>query len=375
MVKIRMKTGTITFHAPNNNGSFFQAYALQRVLVTECGVQNTIIDYRPHEQTQRYSLFKEPKGIRDIVRNIYSLLHYFPLKRRYERFELMRKKYLNMSERATDIEGVLTIGREFDVDICGSDQIWSIYAREFSEAYFLPGIKNKISYAASLGAAVGGKELLKELLDDFRAISVRERTGGQYLAAITGRRDIAVLPDPTLLLKKEEYFELFDEKPLLKGDYILLYTMNYSDEILKIAKFMSDRMNCRIVAPFCGYSALFCMKYGIKITYDTGPEEFLNLMYHARFVVTNSFHGLAFSLIFEKPFCRAVHCEKGRRKRDERLDCLLEECLMEERNVFDLFDAEQVLERKIDWMYKRRILEEKRSFAIKWLTEKIEDMN
>ena len=92
-----MKTATITFHAPNNNGSFLQAYALQQILTNEVGVENVIIDYSSDSQIRQYSLLRFPHSVGDLGRNLISLMHYPSLKRRVSRFEEIRKTYLKMT--------------------------------------------------------------------------------------------------------------------------------------------------------------------------------------------------------------------------------------------------------------------------------------
>ena len=104
-----MKTGTITFHAPNNNGSFFQAYALQTVLQSQLGVENEIIDFYSEKQMRQYSMFRKPKSGGDIGRNLISLVHYSGLKSRHERFDQMRKKHLVLSKRCTTEQEVYEV--------------------------------------------------------------------------------------------------------------------------------------------------------------------------------------------------------------------------------------------------------------------------
>lgn len=151
-----MKTGTITFHAPNNNGSFLQAYALQTVLKNQLeGVENEIIDFYSEKQMRQYSVFRKPKSGGDIGRNLISLVHYKGLKSRHERFDQMRKKHLALSRRCAAEKEVYEVANAYDTLICGSDQIWNTEARDYSDAYFMTGVeKKKISYAASFGSHI-----------------------------------------------------------------------------------------------------------------------------------------------------------------------------------------------------------------------------
>lgn len=96
-----MKTGTITFHAPNNNGSFLQAYALQNILMDKCHVENGIIDFYSEQQARQYSVFRKPHSVGDVGRNLISAAHYAELSRRHQRFDAMRKQHLILSMRCT----------------------------------------------------------------------------------------------------------------------------------------------------------------------------------------------------------------------------------------------------------------------------------
>ena len=105
-----MKTGTITFHAPNNNGSFLPAYALQQILVKELGVDNEIIDFRSVKQTNQYKTFRPVQCKNDLLKNLASLPHYRKLNIRYARFEEMRNRYLMKTECIVSEEDALKIG-------------------------------------------------------------------------------------------------------------------------------------------------------------------------------------------------------------------------------------------------------------------------
>ena len=148
-------TGKMVY-APNNNGSFLQAYALQTVLKNQLGgVENEIIDFYSEKQMRQYSVFRKPKSGGDIGRNLISLVHYKGLKSRHERFDQMRKKHLALSRRCAVEKEVYEVANAYDTLICGSDQIWNTEARDYSDAYFMTGVeKKKISYAASFGSHI-----------------------------------------------------------------------------------------------------------------------------------------------------------------------------------------------------------------------------
>ena len=328
------KTLTITFHSPTNNGSFLQAYALQRTLIDKCGVENRIIDFQSDKQKKLYALFRPVKSKMDVAKNLVSLLHFRKLKSRKEMFKKMQREHLLLTEEISSEEEVYKIANSADINIVGSDQIWNTKALDFSPAYFLQGVTTpKITYAVSCGSNSNIEMLndYKDDINDFDRISLRENSIKSILDFYKG--DICVSCDPTMLLEDADYFPLFEKERIVEKEYILLYSMSYSEEILKTAQKISNELNIPVITPFNTYSTVKCKKYGIKIKYDAAPNDFLNLVYNAKFILTNSFHGTAFSLIFKKDFYHVCDVlNDGTYKRDNRIDDLLD-YLELERNI------------------------------------------
>lgn len=348
-----MKTGTITFHAPNNNGSFLQAYALQNVLMSKLNIENEVIDFYSEKQARQYSVFRKPHSIGDMGRNLISLAHYHDLSVRYQRFHDIRKKHLKLSKRCSMPEEVYMLADLYDVLICGSDQIWNTEARDYSDVYFMREMKKrKISYAASFGSHIENidQEKVKENVSDFTSISVREEAGKKLLNKILPSKKVETVCDPTLLLGKGYYEKLITEKNQINGSYIFLYTINYSEEVLAAAQKLSLKLQVPVYAAFTGYSCVKCRKYGIKVLYDVGPAEFLWLIKHASYTCSNSFHGIAFSIIFEKKFCRPVKVnESGNLSVDDRIDGLLSQVGLEHRTVSNSNMCADMIQESIDY--------------------------
>lgn len=360
------KTYTITFHSPINNGSFLQAYALQRTLINQCGVENKIIDFQSDKQKKLYALFRPIKSKQDLIKNVISFVHFRKLNDRKRNFKAMQRKYLILTDEIATEDDVLKIASSVDINIVGSDQVWNSKALDFSPVYFLPKIKTKkISFAVSCGSHAQ-KELINdyiEYINDFSSISVREKSMVDILDFYN--KDICISNDPTMLLGMDDYFVLFDKKPLIKGEYILLYSMSYSEEILKTAKSLSKKLNIPVITPFTTYSTIKCKKYGIKIKYDAAPDMFLNLIYNSKFVLTNSYHGTAFSIIFKKIFYHVCdRCADDTLKRDDRIDDLLD-LLDLKRNISsktsidyiknNLFINYENIEEKLNFLRKNSI--------------------
>ncbi len=347
-----MKTGTITFHAPNNNGSFLQAYALQTILREQLAVENEIIDFYSEKQMRQYSILRKPRSWKDVGRNLISLVHYRELRSRCDHFDLLRKEYLYLSKRYSTLDEVYEVANSYDTLICGSDQIWNTEARDYSDAYFMAGVdKKKISYAASFGAHIEciDRTKVKKNISEFTHISVREKAGKDFLNELLPGKKVELVCDPTLLLERSAYNKLIG-KGRVKGSYIFLYTINYSTEVLQAAQKLSQKMKIPVYAPFTGYSCVKCRKYGIKVLYGVDPAEFLWLIENATCTCSNSFHGIAFSIIFEKQFCRPVFVnEDGIIVTDDRIDNLLSQLGLDERSISYKGAIHELILKKIDY--------------------------
>lgn len=366
-----MNTATLTFHASNNNGSFLQAYALQRILQNQMGINNDIIDLQIDKQLHQYSVFRKPKCAGDLLRNSISMLHYKELSSRFIAFDEMRHRHLQMTEECRTESQAYDVARKYDVIICGSDQIWNIGARDFSEIYFLPRLKNKkITYGVSCGYCVHKEGLLKYIDDvsKFNHISVREHSIASTLEN-AGVSDVTVVLDPTLLLDRKEYEILYTKERVLCDDYIFLYTINYSDEVLKSVKKLALKYNLPVYTAFTGYSAVKCYGYGIKVLYDVAPDKFLNLIHHAAYICTNSFHGIAFSILYKKDFFRPCAIDAyGQLISDDRIDGILNILRIKNRNIST--DYVEVL--PLNYAEITTRLKELQSYSISYLARALE---
>lgn len=326
---------TITFHAPNNNGSFLQAYALQKVLTERFGYDNLIIDFRTKKQIYQYSVFRPVRSVNDAAKNMISLLHYRKLKEHNKRFEYMRTHYLKMTERCLEEEEAMRLAESFDIAIAGSDQIWNTGAPDFSRAYLLPcKTPKKIAYAVSMGSFSAESEMsqFSELLMEFSNISVRDESCRKNLEKQIGR-PISVTLDPTLLLEAKDYAALSSNERIEKEPYIFFYSINFTPQVMRIVKKISRQTGLRVVTVFTSFHTVSCEKYGFKVLYDAGPSEFLSLIRNAKYVLTNSFHGMAFSIIFNKNYYCLGITSNGTLIHDDRIDGLLGELGLDSRYI------------------------------------------
>lgn len=303
-----LSVGIITFHASHNYGSMLQAYALQKT-VEELGFSCEIINFRLEAQKKIYTpVILEPGGnLKTRLKKVLAVSYLEKLRIKYDKFENFLNEELRLSAREYhSLEELKADLPDYDFFIAGSDQIWNTSCPDFSWAYYLPFVKagRKIAYAPSMGPVarqeVSNFEKIAAHVKDFDFLSVREKGTGEILEELLQTKVCRVL-DPTLLLSRERWFSCFDSEPLVKGDYIFLYTPFMNGEICKIARRLSVSLRMKVVV------SVFSLRYSLIYRsfhheIAVGPWEFLNLLKNARLVCSGSFHAIVFSILFRIPF-------------------------------------------------------------------------
>lgn len=305
-------------------------------------ISTDILNYQTAQQRKLCSLFLPCTSLQNIVKNSTSLLHYRKLRAREMEFNEMKKNFLHLTKALHSLEEVKSVYEDYDLLISGSDQIWNGelngFAKGGQEPYFLKDCpKKKISYATSLGPkdTPAIRQTIQHNLDSISAytsISVREVFAKNLLQSYV-KQPVHTVVDPIFLLDKEDYQVLFHDHLTPKQKYILLYTVNFDSGLLRKAAELSKKLNLPVVVPFSGHRAVYCKKYGFRILYDVGPGCFLDLLDKAEYIITNSFHGTAFSVHFKKPFFCYQASEYGVPQKDDRLHTLLEHAELTHRMI------------------------------------------
>lgn len=357
-----MKIGILTYHRSHNYGALLQAIALRKVL-TGMGHDVTYVDYWPDYHRHMYSLINledlKELGIRGKCRYVKNIVMTLPYRK--ERIENFR------SFISGHIEPYVSSPYDsYDLLIHGSDQIWRKQPEihTYNPVYFGKNCvqaDRKISYAASMGILPEEQSDLKVLgdyLQNLDKISVRESDLKHLVESFGYTCEQHV--DPTLLLSGEEWVQAMNvhaSEP--EKNYLLFYNlMGNSFDVDAIQKFAKARkLELKIL-----YSRAAGRNTNRSIT-TANPLEFLNLIYNAKFVITSSFHGLVFSLLFKKPFF-ASFC-----KNEGRAASLLEIVNLKERLLKPMSDIPMDL-KEIDYeqvflavdKYKRNSLD----YLTKW---------
>ncbi|WP_026691501.1 polysaccharide pyruvyl transferase family protein [Alteribacter aurantiacus] len=318
--------GIITYHRAINYGAILQVYALQqkiKVLGKECHV----IDYINDHIENQY----RPKSIKE-VRSFKQLGAYFLIYRnrnaRYYKFLDFLNNFIELSVECRNSSDIAAIEARYTNFITGSDQVWNPKLNGEDMTYLLDFTKNnskKNAYAASFGTESLPEKYVdkfSELLSGFNKILVREKQAVNIVNGITNKEAKVVL-DPTLLLSQEEWNQIIPQNKRSRK-YIFVYAFSGTKNIEKLAMKISEKYGYEILWLTYGYEQSSKIKY-IK---NAGPLEFLTLIKNAEFVITNSFHGTAFSINFNKQFYIEYLSDKY--EVNSRLE-----------NIVDLFELDQ----------------------------------
>lgn len=360
-----MKIGILTFHCAHNYGAVLQCYALQEVLKS-LGHDVKVIDYRPSYLVNPYKTLKlvvsrHPLWL--LKHTIKEFLKYSKVKRRHQAFLRFIEGKLNLSPRCDETFFVSNM----DAYIFGSDQIWNPgLTNGFDDIYwgkfpFRKGNKKYITYAASLGKESLTEEeqnFVVENQKNFNAISVRESSLKSLLTPLTDKKVKQVL-DPTLLASRTVWDKLHDNVED-GGGYVLVYQVRQDPNTMEIARHIAQQINAKVIILDS------FVKWGKEIErkFDASPEDFVAYFKHASCVVTTSFHGTAFSVIFNKPF----YTLKFGDSTDTRFKSLLHSLHLENR-LIDKLDRPSFSD--IDYSKSNEILNELRRDSLQFLTSNL----
>lgn len=298
---------TITHHTVPNYGAVLQTYALQKAIFN-LGFNNEVLNYESDRVNRKY-ITKINK-----IKSGKQLIKYIVFPKEKLRAKKIRKfvdKYVKVSDIKYKRENLKDANNKYDLFITGSDQVWNLNIHEGDTSYmldFVTDLKKKGSYAASFGYINVPDiyiDITKKNLQSFKFYNVREVQGKEILKNLIGKESNLVL-DPTLLLKSDDYEKIMGEINI-KKPYILVYNLTQSLTMIKFAKELAYSTGYKIV---CINTSHKNVKGCININ-DASPEEFLTYIRNAEYVVTSSFHGIIFSLIFNKQFFYELNSKKN----------------------------------------------------------------
>lgn len=354
------KVELLTFHGSVNYGAVLQGYALYK-RIEDLGLYCEVIDYNRIRHHQNYLRINWRSGIKSVLFQLFLYPKKYQLHRKFNRFVT---SHLNLSEKAYNGYNALN-SSDFQPDdyyLIGSDQVWNSRLTEKNYHYFLDFVnsKNKFSYASSFGVSDiedwEDKGVILDLLRQFRRISVREETGQAIIKRYLGI-DVDVVCDPTFLLTSENWRQIA-VAPRQKN-YILLFLLSYNEVLIESAKRLADEGGLEIIN--LAYSVKNIPM--VKNVECVSPEEFLGYIDNAEYVLTNSFHGFALSLNFNKQVIVAL----SNIGRNSRIIDLAQRYGVSNR-IIDNEDAVRTIE-SIDYQIVNRKIDSDRQKSVKYLEE------
>ena len=370
-----MKIGILTQPLHANYGGLLQNYALQQVLL-RAGHEVETIDWYPSYNSLRERLYRVKRAMLSV---------FFPEKYPKLRYRITEEErnviqrntnhfistYINHTEKVSSEEGFITKAKEgnYAAYVVGSDQCWRPRYNAFLSSMFLDFVKGektkRIAYAASFGTdqwefTQEKTSICAPLAQKFDFVSVREDSGVKLCKEHLGVNAVHVL-DPTLLLTKEDYIHLIEaeKEPKSQGtlfNYILDPDSVKSAFINRVAK--ERELKSFQVLPKCQEETRTKqdVKNHIEDCVFPGVTTWLRAFLDAEMTIVDSFHGMVFSIIFNKPFWVIGNANRGM----SRFTSLLKMFHLQDR----LLDANQLQEvdinRPIDWASVNTILEQKR---------------
>ncbi len=380
-----MKIGLVCNFYIYNYGSVLQSYALQQ-FVCNTGRDIEVINYHDvANRSKKVEILLKLK-LKDVF-NINKIVSKFNIKReikqdeaynlivskRKKSYDEFVEKHFFLSKKCDSISEVQELCKEYHTILLSSDQLWgpADLIRDYHTLRQFPKGKKRVAYATSFGVA-NLPAFLNTVVEDFipqiECVSVREKSGQNIIKKICGR-DVPVVVDPTMLLSKEQWETVFSKNRIIKDRYIFCYFLGENKKHIQAVKEFSDEKKMKIV------SILHPENYNIKeyrfadIYPDgVGPAEFLNLIYNAEYVVSDSFHASVFSVIFNKKFMvfDRYNSASGE-SRNTRIENLLNMLQLSNRHFTYQDKLSALMDIEINWELVTRRLELSRNCSIEYL--------
>ena len=377
-----MNIGIVTLYDNMNIGAALQAYALSQI-IREMGHQCTDIRYvrvsngmrdSAVNRKKRIKMLSKKNGWKTIVMKAAGRVLLFPQMRiRRERHAAFIRERIQLTEqRYVGLEQIKDTVGKFDCFICGSDNIWNrLRSDPTFFLSFVPDDVRKFSYAAGMSATSLTEEEQKwmiPLIERLDEISVRDSVGRELLSGLT-KRVIREDLDPTMLYAGEEWRRLARRAEGIPDRFIFCYLLG--DNVLARDAARAAVMKYRlpiVTLPHANAIHSSDFGFGDRRLYNVGPYEFLDLMDRAEYVITDSFHGMVFALLFHKQFVVFRRFLEGdARELNLRLDCLLKKCGIDNRIAEGVEKALDILEAPVEYDAVEQRIDKCRNDSLQYL--------
>lgn len=360
----------VTCYFHHNYGSMLQAYATQKILQEwDIPCENICIDGLKKELDGSKVKFyikqiNNPQVLKGTIIRIVKKGFYIKIKKntlgkkfeeRNQCFTKFKEQHFIVSRKYVSKEELSRACSNYTLFIVGSDQLWlpSNIEADYYTLNWVPSSVPKVAFATSFGTSFlppKHQVLTKEFLQRFAHISVREESGQKMIKEYADM-EVPVVCDPTLLLSAEKWMCIQEKERKIEQKYILCYFLGNNTKDREFAKDLRAKTGYQIVALL--HLDEYIKKdedYADITPYDVGPGELLNLIRNAEYIVTDSFHGSVFSIIYKKKFFTSRRVRKeGILCTNNRLDSLFSQLGIEGRLILGNEDVEECLKREIDY--------------------------
>ena len=339
-----------------------QAFATQQI-IESYGFETEIIEY--HSGSDKGIKFSFA-AVYILIKRVFSKftrkkntkvqldsVHTENVKERIEAADSFRKDYLHNFIRCDGISQLRKTAENYYAVLVGSDQVWlpEIAVTNYFTLRFAPVGVKRISYATSMGVSTYPRYVKHQAADYWKKIdylSVREEQAKSIINSVCDK-EVSVVADPTYLLTKEEWLDRIPYESLSYGKYILCYFLGNDDRMKRYAKRYAKIKGLKIVSILSNECDSNDYEYADEIVKGKGPDYFVNLIRNAQYVLTDSFHGVAFSIINEKQF-QVFYRKRDdvKESRNSRIDNIVRTWGIEDQLIKNL-DSETIVDNWIDY--------------------------
>lgn len=364
------RVGIVSCYFHPNYGSMLQAYATQKIIEEmEFSCENICIDGIKKEMEQskvRFYLKQvgNPQVFTGTILRIGKKVLYKKLlkktlgkslQERQTCFTKFIEEHFIISAAAGSKAELTETCKQYDTIVIGSDQLWlpSNIEADYYTLNWVPEEVKKVAYATSFGTSFLPEKLqgkAREFLQRFQCLSVREYAGKEMIQKYAGL-EVPVVCDPTILFTGEEWMGIQQEQPLITGDYILCYFLGNNKEDRDFADRLRKETGCKIVALLHLDEFIKADEvYADETPFSVGPGELLNLIRCANYIVTDSFHGSVFSMLYGKIFFTSQRVrKKGLLNTNSRIESLMQLSGITGRLITGDENVRDCLDREIDY--------------------------
>lgn len=385
------KVYTLNYHYSNNYGAVLEAYALQKS-IENLGHKSICINYIPNEPWSSkifrriiWAFTKPEMAVHYLVTLTKKFLRSDRDITRYRKanqnsFDIFRKLHLKIdNHKCSSISDLNYHLKDIKVCVCGSDVIWATGNNSLvSDAYFLNwggASMKRVAYAPSWGKPsiddlnVETKTRLSDYLSKFDNISVREKSGIEICKKL-GRNDAIWLPDPTLLISSDGWNEIAEKSNTKASPYLLHYFVPYNKTISCQA--LIDKIKIKLSLELLTIPDI--LKQSKNGDVWPSPTKWISAIRDSSFVVTNSFHGVVFCVLFHRPFL-FTSLEGKDAPKNERIFSLLEKFNVSGRIIsnFSEDDINSIINNPINWDEVDEIIKAWREEGVNFLVKAMKD--